>query len=599
MYRRNATLAATAIPRHTWDPKRFDHKWYDSYGKRITQRRYWPAKKYSIGLEPQTQHEWLQFSLRNLAYAYNGALRACGTFPEMVPYYQEMKLRGVKMDVDTMFVMLSRASRYEKISVPDVFKLYDEMVELGAKTDLSIVEVLHTLWEHSAACEPEWREARRAQLVGMYNVLAKQDMEHYGEKYLNLMTKQFDRYRTNINSLGERVMPIVWQSYISRLRSADTLLEEMTAFLWEFVGDEHPYEEMNPLQLTVPRLYDALERPRDVADEQLAQISLSEVFPDDVAINTVFLTALERVIDYPLTSKRRLQQRGIKMVLVSMLWKSGALISSDVYAQVMDIVKYSDSDDMDLDAVKYLKQARKISSVKNDPHRDLWLKMAPVVDPRVLGRYIACRDPWSPKVFSLSHEETMFPVMGVRAPSTSKTESDSNDLEALPSISIRTTSDVEYRWKDLKKLVKETNALEDRNCVTRDGDSKAVEVFTGLAIFIRRLFNYESHQIEIAAKVFEIVKELKASLDKFCAAPGSTDAKNIVIEPELECWESMLQTLKSLMDYLVTGYKPSTDSGKVTGDKMFNDIAAFRMQMLEESKERFGGRFSILWLQEI
>lgn len=50
-----------------------------------------------------------------------------------------MKLRKVKVDVDTMNIMLNRAARYERMEVDDMFMLFDEMLSLGVRPDLASV----------------------------------------------------------------------------------------------------------------------------------------------------------------------------------------------------------------------------------------------------------------------------------------------------------------------------------------------------------------------------------------------------------------------------------------------------------------------------
>ncbi|EPY36285.1 hypothetical protein STCU_00662 [Strigomonas culicis] len=176
MLRRARFLLATSLPRSAWDPAHHNPNWTDSYATDIAARRHWPAKRWSVALDPRTPRDWLRFSYRNLAYAYNGALRACTTFPEMIVYYTEMKQRGVKVDVDTLNVLLTRAARYEHIQTDDIFLLFDEMTSLGARPDIAAVETLHTVLEHSAQKSFEWREARRRQLVELYNYLAVEEI---------------------------------------------------------------------------------------------------------------------------------------------------------------------------------------------------------------------------------------------------------------------------------------------------------------------------------------------------------------------------------------------------------------------------------------
>ena len=80
-------------------------------------------------------------------------MRACDTFPDIIPYYKEMLTRGVKLDVDTMYVVLSRAARFDGVSVSQIFELAQEMMSHGARLDLATIEVLHTVFSHAGRAE--------------------------------------------------------------------------------------------------------------------------------------------------------------------------------------------------------------------------------------------------------------------------------------------------------------------------------------------------------------------------------------------------------------------------------------------------------------
>ncbi|ESL09047.1 hypothetical protein TRSC58_03240 [Trypanosoma rangeli SC58] len=395
MLRRAPFLFATNIPRSAWDPAHFNTNWSDSYSGDIAARRHWPAKKWSIGLEPRTPRDWLQFSYRNLAYAYNGALRACQSFPEMLVYYKEMKQRGVKVDVDTMNVLLTRAARYERIQVDDVFLLFDELTALGARPDIAAVETLHTVLDHSAAMPYEWREARRRQLVELYNCLAMEEIERLAPHRVDrLLKEQIKRYRDNLRALKASLSPTVYRRYLHTMHSASLLLEEVHNFLWELVESDHPAMEVPALQLRVPFVGSVMRRPDADANAQLVKFTDFE----DADVCSVFLAAAERAVDVDLHDVRPVSERRIFLSLLTMLSYSGVLYTSDLMAHLMEMVKYSTHGAArDSDAQRVLRYAiRGSSAAQDEVYRSLWHKVETVADSRVVGRYIGAREPWSP-----------------------------------------------------------------------------------------------------------------------------------------------------------------------------------------------------------
>ena len=221
MFLRGKISCVPLIPREAWDPAHHDPKWIDSYAEAIANRREWPARQWLVGITPKTPKEYLGFSLRNLTYEYNAALRACNTFPEMLPFYKEMHTRGVKIDVDTMFIMLSRASRYESITSQELFQLWDELRLAGARPDQATTEIVHTIWDlmpfkSNDASFERFREARRQEIVAMYSFLCTQEMHRYGEKKLfSLMQKTFQRYRDNAKALRSTLAMGCYSIYVS------------------------------------------------------------------------------------------------------------------------------------------------------------------------------------------------------------------------------------------------------------------------------------------------------------------------------------------------------------------------------------------------
>jgi hypothetical protein len=617
MMRRAVPLLATSIPRHVWDPSRHNPNWADSYSTEIADRRQWPAKKWSIGLEPQTPAEWQQYSLRNLSYAYNAALRACSTFPEMIGYYQEMKQRGVKVDLDTLNTLLTRAARYEKIQVDDVFRLYDEMVELGAKPDMATAETLHTVWEYSInTATAEWREVRRRHLIRIYNALAEADVLLYGEKDLqHMLAAQIGRYRQNLKSLNASLSPALYKKYIARIDSFELLLNEVNNFLWEFVNPENAFKEDTTLKIKIPVLHNAMKRPALSAG---AEVHASQF--EDADVCSVVLSAVERVVDRPMVDLMSPQrQRFACLALQSLVGTSGVFLTADLVAQMMDVAKYSTLDDSrERDAMRLLSNALRATTFKaNGNVRDAWIASAKPCDARVVGRYIAAREPWSGTQFA--PQGTTFPLFAAGSTATvalegsAETSGESAVVESTKQTQtqlLRTAAEVELRWQNVWTLVERTEALTDPN----QAAVNKLEVFTGLASFLRHMFcgarlNERTDATvaqsfapgmtaEVCEKVFQCLTELRRQLDLFL----SEQPVELQLAPELECWESMLVVLRGMMDFYVLS-KRSQRNAQVAAssqesESFFVSVAELRTQLVEESRTRFDGRFRLLWLQE-
>lgn len=705
MFRRSCWVLAAHIPRSVWDPKHHNPNWADSYSTEIADRRHWPAKRWSIGLEPRTPSDWLQFSHRNLAYAYNGALRACATFPEMLVYYKEMKQRGVKVDVDTLNVMLTRAARYEQIQTDDVFLLFDEMTSLGARPDIASAETLHTVLEHSASQPFEWREARRRQLVELYNALALEEIERLAPHHVDgLLAQQINRIRRNLRQLKASLSASVYRRYLASVDSGNQLLREIHQYLWEFVEDGHPALDVPSLQMRIPFVASVLRRPPADADPASLQASNFE----DSDVCSVLLAAIERCVDRefheppgsPVPSERRMY-----LSLLTMLTSSGVLYTSDVMAQLMDMVKYSRNDiGRDNDAIRLLRYAlRGSSAAQDEAYRALWRRVEPVVDARVVGRYIASRDPWSPlricydERFSFGsypapqliaarqatstaaaasrtasgHDETSgesspeSASVSVAAPTMAAPEGDT--VESLVTTSTsegsnagegsgaarkesRSADALQLRWDDIKRLIDRTGVLQDRSVTgTRRPAQERMEVFTGQLVFLRTVatgqrygsveaamatqaVGEDTHAAVAAAaaanrnsssgdagtttttastsrsapttpmlfadgldlsvwrSVFTYLTEVRQEMEKFVADHAGQ------VEPEFEAWESMLVVLRSILDYCVLYHHQH--SGRGPEESLFNEAAALRATLVQESLTRFNGRMRILWLQE-
>lgn len=622
--RRALPLLATSVPRHAWDPSRHNPNWADSYSTEIADRRQWPAKKWSIGLEPKTPDDWQNFSLRNLSYAYNAALRACSTFPEMIKYYQEMKQRGVKVDLDTLNTLLSRAARYEKIQVDDVFKLYDEMIELGAKPDLATAETLHTVWEFSVnTATPEWREVRRRHLIRIYNALAEADVLQYGEKDLqHLLASQISRYRQNLKSLDASLSPALYKKYIACIDSFELLMNEVNQFLWEFVSPEHAAKEDPTLKVRIPILHNVMKRPSLDASKDSSSIVQSQF--EDADVCSVVLSAVERIVDGPLVDLTTPQrQRFACLALQSLVGTSGVFLTADLVAQLMDVVKFSPlSDSRERDSMRLLANALRATSFKaNSSMRQAWISAGKPCDARVVGRYIAAREPWSATQFA--PQGVSFPLFAAGNTATVSLEGNADgtspETAVVPTEEgtttsstvqlIRTAAEVELRWKNLWTLIERTEALTD----PKQPEEHKIEVFTGLASFLRHMFSGSRHgdnddrpiasfapgmTNEVCEKIFHCLVDLRRKLDVFISS--SNDHPSGSLAPELECWESMLVVLRGMMDFYVLQKRnrgAAVGSGN-DADAFFVSVAELRTQLVEESRSRFDGRFRLLWLQE-
>jgi len=228
MFRISSLARAVAIPREAWDPTHHSPTWIDSYAEAVPARRDWPVRKWLVGLMPKTQKEYLGYSIRNSAYEYNAAMRACSTFPEMIPYYKEMFVRGVRMDVDTMYVVLSRAARFEGVTAQQVFELYDEMQQQGARPDIAVAEVLHTVWDLTPpipddAEHENFRETRRQQLCTIYNELCGVEVHRLGGKKLfPLMQQTFQKFRANLRTLKMTISLENYAAYVSYLEKVQS-----------------------------------------------------------------------------------------------------------------------------------------------------------------------------------------------------------------------------------------------------------------------------------------------------------------------------------------------------------------------------------------
>lgn len=556
----SSLLLASHIPRSVWDPAHYHENWTDSYGTAIAARRQPSSKRWSVGLTPSTPRDWLQYSSRNLAYAYNGALRACGTnFPKMIVLYKEMKERGVKVDVDTLHILLTRGARYEKMRPDDLFLLVEELVQLGARPDMAAIETLHTVWDHSAGMPVEWREVRQKQLVQYYTYLAEETVDrlshsssprhHLSPPLDALLAQEMTRLRGNIQQLHARLSPRVYRKYFHVIQSSSLLLRELHQFLWEFVPPDHPAIFIPGLNLRFPFIASVMRRPplpestlphgsgdassspagrtshplhsraaqailhavsstttstTTTTPPPTAELPSTRFFPwdfEDVAVNDVFLAAVERLVEADFTidqlqssslSVRRLLHRRVFLSILSILESTGMLFTADLMAQLMDVVKYSEEDTTrDADARRVLRYALRGSCAsRQEDYRHAWLSLAPAADGRVVGRYIASRHPWTMTKIVCDAQYSFKGTYPLARPSSAmegkekeesvvegkEEERNTSTTTTIPSSSspsppagsaastlvehYYTVEGFERRWRDVKALIQQTRVLE-------------------------------------------------------------------------------------------------------------------------------------------
>lgn len=681
-----SVLLASHIPRSVWDPLHHNPNWTDSYGTEIASRRQWPAKKWSVGLEPRTPSEWLQFSKRNLAYAYNGAMRACQTFPEMLVLYREMKQREVKVDVDTMNLLLTRGVRHGSIAVDDLFLLFEELVQLGARPDMAAVETLQTILEFSAGMSVAWKEIRRREIVEWYNVLALEVLERFKPSASPnhailppcdpLLVQQISRIRRNLESLSASLSPHFWRQYLPLLQSSSLLLQELHFFLWELVRSDHPATTLPPLRMRVPFVGSVMKRPPLPSPNSTSSPVVTDF--EDTDVCSVFLAALERVVEAdfrvdqavnPAFSSPLLLRR-LFLSLLAMLEVTGVFYTAPLMAQFMDVVKYSQDDaTRDGDAIRVLRYSlRGTSASQQADYQRLWRSLHPPADGRVVGRYIASRHPWTMACIYVDPQRptkqpapwypaacTLPQRRAKRQSSGEAQEAEKGEAEAAPPAvasfgpasvePLRTAEAFDLRWNDVQRLVHATGAIAAPAVLAslpaelaEERAAASMEVFTGEAVFLRVAATgqrYEALDTALATqaqggaeaptslfstlpfatwrRILSCVVEVHRQMESFINVCQSLPSK-VEVEPELECWESLLVCLRCSLDYCAAVQhkrnasteeeRDATDDDEQAVNEesieaLFKEAAALRARLIEESRTRFGGRMKILWLHEL
>eukprot|EP01059_Diplonema_ambulator_P021768 TRINITY_DN3622_c0_g1_i1.p1 TRINITY_DN3622_c0_g1~~TRINITY_DN3622_c0_g1_i1.p1 ORF type:complete len:863 (+),score=327.30 TRINITY_DN3622_c0_g1_i1:40-2628(+) len=145
------TRCISALPQAVYNPKyRADPRQViDPSLYRVVMRRQWVPKKWLVGEDPWEMdlNSKKSFSKRNLADDYADKIRSCLSFAEAVPYYLELKERGIPPTTTFMNLYLASAQRYKFITDTkgrraDVWIMYRELESLGAKADINTLDLL-------------------------------------------------------------------------------------------------------------------------------------------------------------------------------------------------------------------------------------------------------------------------------------------------------------------------------------------------------------------------------------------------------------------------------------------------------------------------
>ncbi|CCD12789.1 hypothetical protein, unlikely [Trypanosoma congolense IL3000] len=141
-----------------------------------------------------------------------------------------------------------------------------------------------------------------------------------------------------------------------------------------------------------------------------------------------------------------------------------------------------------------------------------------------------------------------------------------------------------------------------------------MEVFTGMAVFLRTVATgqrygdagvrvcgegrgtlfAEGYGLDVWTRVFSLVQDVRGDMERFMVENAACS-----VEPEFECWEALLVTLRCVLDYCVVrvqGSQPGTE--RDGAERLFESAAELRNKLIDESRTRFGGRMRVLWLQE-
>ena len=427
---------AALIPREAWDPAHHNPKWIDSYATAVTERREWPSRPWLVGLNPKTPREFLAHSLRNLTYEYNAALRSCSNFPDMITFYKEMFARGVKVDVDTMYVMLSRAARHEAVSTQELFALWDEMKSAGARPDQATTEVLHTVWDMLPATSetPEigvFREIRRTELVATYNQLCLQETHRYGQKALYALMQQcFYRFRENVKGLRGILDTECYAAYVSYIIS-DTRLRNTLTFASRVPKSETSFLESIATFLTaegtlLAMRYDIqtvleadhfhLEIDRGAGRKENYLYSLKRIFEKqksegqttlEVGVAQVYLTALRSAIERYGSNEPENQARVLffcRLIQMDVEYNMLYSGSTEIWESLLEVYRYYGRA---LASRAVLRQSWNLSRCTRD----------------LLAHYVATVDPWDErKKFGLMDpvegQQATFPNRAVARPRT-------------------------------------------------------------------------------------------------------------------------------------------------------------------------------------
>eukprot|EP00760_Papus_ankaliazontas_P034141 PhM_4_TR7006/c0_g1_i1/m.35082 len=484
--RRAPFLFATAIPRDAWDPAHHNPKWHDSHADHITKRRDWPSRKWLVGLVPKTPREFLETSDRNVVYQYNARMRACVTFPEIIPYYKEMLQRGVKIDVDTMYVVLSRAVRFEGLTAQDVFALCDEMVAHGARLDLATAEVLHTLWDTAVVTEDDvelvaWKEARRQFLGNTYNQLLKTELHRTGSRGLeSLMQQTFAKHRANLRALS--LMPsfenyAIYVSYLTRATPKDSAAKfdrGSAHALGSILGAlEAVKDDIYVANRCAERgiEYQVVPRRNDTDTDTLLRLSPivaqdAELFKSvSAGMSNIYLTALQNVVMRNGTAAEAKRLLYFASNFVHNLRKDGVRVSMEVHRELMNIAKFHGGSRTAFarNLVRNALQPLEFSKTGKPATKP--------ADLRLLSRFVCAVDAWSAE-----YNPFVAPQ---------KKGGEGEPGAASSSVPVRrTATDAMARYHEIRNVLQNATNVADLPVVEQ---KHAHEMYTALVFFTRSL----------------------------------------------------------------------------------------------------------------
>ena len=527
MFKNCSSFFSALIPRESWDPLHHNPKWVDSYAEPIAVRREWPARQWLVGLNPKSPREFLSHSMRNLAYEYNASLRACSTFPEMIPFYKEMMIRGVKMDVDTMYIVLSRASRCPAVSTKQIFALWDEMLQHGARPDLATTEVLQTVLSVSGKdpMREETTHQRREELVGMYSALCIIEMQRLGaRKQFSLLQQVFHRCRQNATLLKSMLSYKCYATYVSYIvkdcERVDTLSyprniadKSDTTFMASPALTHTAEGVLLALRYDIGRCFASSdhvmrltkESEIDCPSKGIYLYSLKKLFQDkslhnDIqqGIATVYLSALQSSILRYGTSDAIDVKR--LLYFCRLLWMDISLNelvhgTKELFETIMEVYRFYGKSQAARTAVEYI-----------------WTKN--IMTPKIISHFTASVDPWDQErsfiPFQLTGGRFAFHRRNAANAVQNSIENHPGRKNMVNHIEgVYTAAELEKRYREIKKFVHEGLSNEKCRCTA----AEFLSIPTALLWFLRKALDVvllkEAKNITVFSAAWKCLEDIE------------------------------------------------------------------------------------------